>query len=110
MHIGVKLTRGGLLFAQSCLTLCNPWTVGHQASLSMGFSRQEYWSGLPSPSPGAISDLGIKPSSPSLQTDSLPSEPTGKPLCINLIELRRAQLAGRTFFLGVSVFPEETGI
>ena len=51
MHIGVKLTRGTLLVAQSCLALCDPWTVGHQASLSMGFSRQEYWSGLPSPSP-----------------------------------------------------------
>jgi len=110
MHIGVKLTRGRLLVAQSCLALCDPWTVGHQASLSMGFSRQEYWSGLPSPFPRAVFDSGIKPRSASLQADSLPSEPTGKPLCINLIELRGAQLAGRTFFLGVSVFLEETGI
>ena len=38
--------------AQSCLTVCNPWTVAHQASPFMGFSRQEYWSGLPFPSPG----------------------------------------------------------
>ena len=110
MHIGVKLTRGGLLVAQLCPTLCDPWTVGHQASLSMGFSRQEYWSGLPSSSLGTLSDSGIKPRSPSLQADSLPSEPTGKPLHINLTELRGAQLAGRTFFLGVSVFLEETGI
>ena len=44
-----------------------PWTVVYQASLSMGFSRQEYWSGLPFPSPGDLPDLGIKPKSPALQ-------------------------------------------
>ena len=52
-----------------------PWTVAHQASLSMGFSRQEYWSGLPFPSPGDIPDPEIKPRSPALQADALPSEP-----------------------------------
>ena len=52
-----------------------PWTVASQASLSMEFSRQEYWSGLPFPSPGDLPDLGIKPGSPALQADSLPSEP-----------------------------------
>ena len=46
---------------QSCPTLCDPWTVAHQASPSMGFSRQEYWSGLPFPSPGDLPDPGIKP-------------------------------------------------
>ena len=51
------------------------WTVAHQASPSMGFSRQEYWSGVPSPSPGDLPDPGIKPGSPALQADSLPSEP-----------------------------------
>ena len=56
-----------------------PWTVAHQASLSMGFSRQEYWSGLPCPPPGDLADTGIKPGSPALQADSLPSEPPGKP-------------------------------
>ena len=45
--------------AQLCLTLCDPWTVAHQAPLSMGFSRQEYWSGLPFPSPGDLPDPGI---------------------------------------------------
>ena len=55
-----------------------PWTVVYQASLSMGFSRQEYWSGLPFPSPGDLPDPGIEPRSPALQADALPSEPPGK--------------------------------
>ena len=46
---------------QSCPTLCHPWTVAHQAPPSMGFSRQEYWSGLPFPSPGDLPDPGIEP-------------------------------------------------
>ena len=57
-----------------------PWIVAHQAPLSMGFLRQEYWSGLPFPSPGDLPKPGIKPRSPQLQADSLPSEPQGKPL------------------------------
>ena len=65
--------------AQSCPTLCNPWTVAHQAPLSMGFSRQEYWSGLPFPSPGYLPDPGIEPRSPTLEADALTSEPPGKP-------------------------------
>ena len=48
-----------------------PWTVAYQASLSMGFSRQEYWSGLPVPSPGDLPDPGIEPGSPTLQADPL---------------------------------------
>ena len=56
-----------------------PWTVAYQASPSMGFSRQEYWSGLPFPSPGDLPDPGIKPRSPTLQVDSLPAELPGKP-------------------------------
>ena len=56
-----------------------PWTVVHQAALSMGFSRQEYWSGLPFPSPGDLPNPGIKPGSPALQADALSSEPPGKP-------------------------------
>ena len=64
----------------SCVRLFEiPWTVVYQASLSMGFSRQEYWSGLPFPSPGDLPDPGIKPRSPALQADSLQSEPPGKP-------------------------------
>ena len=55
------------------------WTVVYQAPPSMGFSRQEYWSGLQFPSPGDLPDSGIKPRYPALQVDSLPSEPPGKP-------------------------------
>ena len=52
-----------------------PWIVAYQALPSMGFSRQEYWSGLPFPSPGDLPNPGIEPRSPALQTDALPSEP-----------------------------------
>ena len=55
-----------------------PWTIAYQAPPSMGFSRQEYWSGLPFPSPGDIPDPGIKCRSPTLQADALPSEPPEK--------------------------------
>ena len=56
-----------------------PWTVAYQAPPSMGFSRQECWSGLPFPSPGDLPDPGIEPGSPTLQADALSSEPPGKP-------------------------------
>ena len=56
-----------------------PWTAALQAPLSMGFSRQEYWSGLPCPPPGDRPDPGIEPGSAASQADSLPSEPPGKP-------------------------------
>ena len=55
-----------------------PWTVAYQASPSMGFSRQECWSGSPFPSPGDLPDPGSEPGSPTLQADALPSEPPGK--------------------------------
>ena len=63
-----------MFVAQSCAT---PWTTARQAPLHMGFSRQEYWSGLPFPSPGDPPDPEIEPGSPTLQ--ALPSEPLGKP-------------------------------
>ena len=56
-----------------------PWTIAYQAPPSRGFSRQEYWSGLPFPSPGDLPDPGIKPRSPALEADTLTSEPPGKP-------------------------------
>ena len=63
--------------AQSCPTFSTPWAVAFQAPLSMGFSRQEYWSGLPFPSLGDLPDLGIEPRSLALQAD-LPTELQGK--------------------------------
>ena len=67
-----------LCWLLNCVQLfATPWTVAHQAPLSMGFSRQEYWSGLPFPSPGDLPHPGIKPKCPALQADSLPPEPPG---------------------------------
>ena len=67
-----------ILVARHVQLFVTPWTVARQALLSMGFSRQEYWSGLPFPSPGDLTDPGIEPRSPALQADSLLSEPPGK--------------------------------
>ena len=65
----------------SCLQLfATSWTVACQAPLSMGFSRQEYWSGLPFPPPGDLPEPGIEPGSPVVQADSLPTESPGKTL------------------------------
>ena len=71
MKVKVKLLSCVRLFAA-------PWTVAHQAPPSMEFSRQEYWSGLPFPSPGDLPDPRIEPGSPAIQADALPSEPPGK--------------------------------
>ena len=57
-----------------------PWTVTYQAPLSIRFPKQEYWSGLPFPSPRDLPDSGIEPRSPALQADALPTEPPGKAL------------------------------
>ena len=65
---------GGGLVAKLCPTLAIPWTIAHQAPLSMGFSRQEYWSGLPFPSPGDLPNPGIEPGCPALQANDLPTE------------------------------------
>ena len=62
-----------------------PWTAARQAPLFMGFSRQEYWSGLPFPSPGDFPNPGIKPGSPALQADASSFEPPGKPIVFNPI-------------------------
>ena len=68
----------------SCVRLfAVPWTAAHQAPPPMGFSRQEYWSGLSFPSPGDLPNPGIKPRSPALQADALTSEPPGKPNIYN---------------------------
>ena len=71
--------------ALSCVQLfATPWAVALQASLSMGFSRQEYWSGLPNPPPGDLPDPGIElasPVAPALAGGYFTTEPPGKPLC-----------------------------
>ena len=72
VKVKVKLLSRVRLFA-------TPWTVAYQDPPSMGFSRQEYWSGLPFPSPGDLPNPGIESWSPALQTDALPSDPLGKP-------------------------------
>ena len=74
-----KLEHIGGIVTKSCPTLVSPWTVAHQVPLSMGFSRKEYWSGLPFPSPGDRPNPRIKPRSPALQAYALTSEPPGKP-------------------------------
>ena len=71
VQVKVKLLSRLQLFA-------TPWTVDYQARPAMGFSRQEYWSGLPFPSPGDLHDPGIEPGSPIFQADALTSEPPGK--------------------------------
>ena len=72
------LKRSEMKVVQSCLTV-TPWTVASQVPLSMGFPRQEYWSGLPFPSPGDLPDPRIEQGSPALQANSLPTEISGKP-------------------------------
>ena len=70
----------GYLVAKLCPTLGTSWTVAQKAPLTLGFSKQEYWSGLPFPSPRNLPYPGIKPGSPALQADSLPTKLPGKPL------------------------------
>ena len=85
-----------MLVTQSCSLFVTPWTAAHQAPLSMEFSRQEYWSGLPCPPPRDLPHLGIKPGSPALEADSLPSEPPGKRFKWNkLVTKRQVQLWAR---------------
>ena len=71
---------GDRSLAKLCPTLVTPWTATHQVPLSMGFPRQESWSGLPFPSPGDLPDPGIEPASPTWQADSLQTELQGKPI------------------------------
>ena len=73
--------------AQLLGLLVTPWTVACQAPLTMGFPRQEYWSGLPFPSSGDLLDPGIEPMSPALQADSLPTELWGKPRTLLLLAM-----------------------
>ena len=81
-HLYIFFDKVKVLVARSCLTLCDPNDCSPQAPLSIEFSRQEYWSGLPFPSPGDLPNSGIETKSPALQADSLLSEPPEKPLSL----------------------------
>ena len=97
------------LVAQSCLTLRDPpWTVTCQAPLSMGFFRQEYWSGLPFTSPGDLSHPVIEPVSPALQMDSLPAGPSGKPQPTGIYLVCRTQGCCKTFYIQSTGWPSTT--
>ena len=82
---------------RSCVQLfVTPWIVAHQTLLSMGFSRQEYWSGLPCSPPGDLPDPEIEPvslGSPTLEVDSLPLAPPGKPVNSDITPLLRTCLS-----------------
>ena len=81
---------------QSCLIFATLWIVAHQVPLTMGFSRQEYWSGFPFPPPGDLPDPRIKPMSPvspSLQMDSLPLSHWGRPGIWWILTLKKGQRA-----------------
>ena len=99
--IGINITKkskGGrnqdfcFCLSFSCSVVSNsfatPRTVAPQTSLFMGFPGQDYWSGLPFPSPGDLLDPGVEPGSPALQADSLPSEPPEKPNFIHKSEMK----------------------
>ena len=81
-HLSLSLS----LVTKLCPTLTTSWTIACQATLSMGFFRQEYWSGLPFPSPGDLPEPGIEPGSPALKADPLPTELWGKPK-ISIVEI-----------------------
>ena len=76
-----------------------PWTVAHQAPQSLGFSRQEYWSGLPFPSPGELPDPGIEPRSPALRADALTSEPPWKQICENNQQYQPKTFSFKMYYL-----------
>ena len=92
------------VFSLSCVQLfVTPWTVAHQTPLSMGFPRQEHWSGLPFPSPGDLPEPGNELVSLALQVDSLPAEPSGKPVglyfCKNSNEFKTQLVETFVFFI-----------
>ena len=84
-----------------------PWTIACQAPPSMGFPREEYWNGLPFPSPGDLPDPGIEPGCPALQADSLPSEPPGNIFICGTSSLSLINHYWRSFiFLSVFSVPD----
>ena len=103
LYSGFLSAAGGLV-VKSCPTLMIPWTVACQAPLSMGFTRQEHWSGLPFPSPGDVPDPAIEPESPALPADDLPTELWGKPgfLIIYLLNRVMNSLRNKTLLAQVT--------
>ena len=102
-HEGCQLTCSGCgLVIKSCATLATPWSVAYQAPLSMAFSRQEYWSGQPFPSPGELLDGVIKPTSPTLADGFFITGPLGKPSCSLYVNykhlLHNTQVTQTVFF------------
>ena len=91
----------------SCVQLsATTWAVAHQAPQSMGFSRQEYWSGLPFPSPGYLPNPGIKPRPPTLQADTLTSETPGMPLITQFrLKLKKVGKTTRPFRYDLNKIP-----
>ena len=97
------LKPGGGLVAKMCPTLVTSWMVAFQASLSMGFSRQEYWSWLPFPSPGDLPDPRIEPGSPAFQADSLPTWLPDNTYCVIFKSHHKSNvLCIRSFVLSLS--------
>ena len=78
-HLEMEKKKSSDISVLSCSVMSDSWTVACQAPMSVGFSRQEFWSGLPCPPPGDLPNPRIKPRSPASQVGSLPSEPPGKP-------------------------------
>ena len=86
----------------SCVRLfVTPWTVACQAPMSTGYSRQEYWCGLPFPSPGDLPNPGIEPRSPALQADSLLFEPPGQTHHTHIINLLNTKSESRIVLLHI---------
>ena len=88
--------------------LCGPWTVAHQVPLSMEFSRQGYWSGLPCPPPRDFPNLGIEPmspASPALQVDSFTTEPLEKPTSEYCVAIRRNEVHAMTWVNLENIMP-----
>ena len=98
LKVKVKLLSHAQLFSTPCI-------VAYQAPLSMEFSRQEYWSGLPFLSPGDLPNPGIKPRSPALQADALPSEPPEKPNLDGILKSRDITLPTKVHLVKAMDFP-----
>ena len=86
LKLGIMPSVVGVLESLNCIwRFASPWTAALQAPLSMGFSRQEYWSGLPFPSPGGFPHPGIQPKSPALAGGFLTTKPPGKPIALSMV-------------------------